>query len=341
MALRLKVVSFNIRYASAAADTGELSWAARKGAAVAALEAADADVLGLQEAERRQYDDLLWLLNERAACERYVGIFVGREADGSGEATAILFRKDSFYCVHTSTFWLSATPETPGSRSWGNPIPRICTEATFTDTRPDSATRGAQFAVFNTHLDYESREARRRGLALIVSRLPTDVPVVLTGDFNAPPGEEATLKLPRRVLIDTAEHYKAAASLATYHAYSGSTAHASAHRIDYIFASPGVVIDSVVVDTGRYPSHPTAPAAAAGAAAGGAAASASPSSSSPATASPRKGDARGLLLPSDHFPVVATLRLPVAADTVTPVAADETGGAAAAPAGAAATAATA
>ncbi|MCZ6776458.1 MAG: endonuclease, partial [Ignavibacteria bacterium] len=53
---------------------------------------------------------------------------MGRD-DGKtvGEYSAILYLSDRFCADEEGTFWFSETPEIPGSRNWGNSIPRICT----------------------------------------------------------------------------------------------------------------------------------------------------------------------------------------------------------------------
>ncbi len=57
----------------------------------------------------------------------------------------------------------------------------------------DHSNRNAPpFFVFNTHLDYESFEARKNGLHLILSKMraiSNGLPCILTGDFNSTPHE--------------------------------------------------------------------------------------------------------------------------------------------------------
>ena len=99
----------------------------------------------------------------------------------------VFYRKDRLRVVETGDFWLSDTPEVPGSISWGNLYPRMVTWALF---EPSSDQR--RFYLFNTHLPYRDEDdaARERGARLIASRLallPADIPVIVTGDFNTPP----------------------------------------------------------------------------------------------------------------------------------------------------------
>lgn len=89
------------------------------------------------------------------------------------------------------TFWLSQTPFEPskypdaGSR-------RICTVAHFRTTSQPST----EFTLLNTHLDDQSADQRALGLSLILHRakfeaIKTRGPVILTGDFNSPPSDDA------------------------------------------------------------------------------------------------------------------------------------------------------
>ena len=118
-----------------------------------------------------------------AAVPAYAVIGVGRDdAAKAGEFSAILFRKDRFHVADAGTFWFSDTPEVPASKTWGNNITRICTWARFIDRD------GRGFYHFNLHLDHESQPSRERSTVLLRQRIearahPAD-PVIVTGDFN-------------------------------------------------------------------------------------------------------------------------------------------------------------
>ena len=114
----------------------------------------------------------------------YAVVGVGRD-DGAarGEFSAILFRKDRFRVAEAGTFWFSDTPSVPGSKSWGNNITRICTWARFIDRD------GRGFYHYNLHLDHQSQPSRERSTVLLRGRIDTRAvlsdPVIVTGDFNA------------------------------------------------------------------------------------------------------------------------------------------------------------
>ncbi|HOB73062.1 MAG TPA: endonuclease/exonuclease/phosphatase family protein [Phycisphaerae bacterium] len=176
-ARNVRVMSFNVRYGTA--GDGENRWELRRELLFDVIRRHAPDVLGLQEPLRFQLDEI------RAAVPGYAELGAARD-DGKekGEYSAILYRSDRLQPVESGTFWLSDTPEIPGSKTWGNKLPRVCTWARFEDR-----VTGREFYAYNTHLDHQSQPARERGVELIARRIaerkvPT-APVVVTGDFNA------------------------------------------------------------------------------------------------------------------------------------------------------------
>jgi len=226
-------MSFNIRYGTAA--DGENAWEYRRDLLAATIVAEDPDILGLQEALEFQLDEL------GAALPGHVEIGVGRD-DGvtAGEYAALLIRRERFYVDSSGTFWLSDTPETPGSMSWGNRITRICTWAILRDR-----LTGNRLAVFNTHLDHESQPARERGAALILDRiglLAPDLPSLILGDFNSGEDNPALTPLREAGFLDT---YRVVdpdpAGDGTFGEYRGDSTGA---KIDYILARGGWTIEA-------------------------------------------------------------------------------------------------
>ena len=129
-----------------------------------------------------------------AAVPGYAVVGVGRDDAGRvGEFSAILFRKDRLRVAEAGTFWFSDTPAVPASKSWGNNVTRICTWARFVDGD------GRGFYHFNLHLDHESQPSRERSTALLKQRIDARAfaaePVVVTGDFNVGERNPALISL--------------------------------------------------------------------------------------------------------------------------------------------------
>ena len=101
----LDVMSFNIRYGMA--RDGENAWPHRRALLVETIQKLNPDVVGLQECLRFQIQYIVKRLPEY----RWIGI--GRDADGSGEMTAILCRYDSLMPLQSGTFLAFRTSRYP------------------------------------------------------------------------------------------------------------------------------------------------------------------------------------------------------------------------------------
>ena len=116
----------------------------------------------------------------------HVGVAARRE-DGKekGEYSALWYKKDRFNLLDSGYFWLSETPEVAGSKGWDGACERIASWAKLQDK-----VSGKEFFALNTHLDHVGVAARREGISLMldkVNELSGNLPVVVTGDFNASP----------------------------------------------------------------------------------------------------------------------------------------------------------
>ena len=177
----LNVMTFNIRYNTK--NDSLNAWPYRKDNVASQIKFHNVHILGVQEALHEQVIDLSRSLSQY----KYVG--VGRD-DGiiKGEYSAIFYDTTKLILLGSSTFWLSLTPEIPGSKSWDAAITRIVTWAKFTDIR-----RNRTFFVFNTHFDHMGKEARSESARLLkqkVKDIAGNNPVVITGDFNSKPSDE-------------------------------------------------------------------------------------------------------------------------------------------------------
>lgn len=333
----LRVMSFNIRFGTA--NDGANAWPHRREMVFDLIRAKGGDVVGLQEALRFQIDEII------AACPDYAFVGVGRD-DGrdAGEFAPILYRPDRWRLIEQGTFWFSDTPDAPGSTSWGNSIPRICTWALLAPVATDHAA-GA-FLIYNVHLDHRSENSRVRSAEAIVRRavadrarlvehgrewtaserprdgeasagllpdLPWIPPVIVTGDFNAgeasepirimksgewarssddeeedddPEGPHTPLhaetndaepgpdhREPRLRFLDTFRVlFPDASEVGTFSGFKPDQVEGA--KIDYVFVTPDIRVVNAEID--------------------------------------RTTSADGTRVPSDHFPVLATLRLPAA-----------------------------
>ena len=171
----VKVMTYNIRLDTPNDSVNQ--WPKRTHKVYALIKKYDPDLIGLQEVLHHQLTDLL----QNLPAYSYLG--VGRD-DGKtkGEYSCILYKKDRFSALNQNTFWLSETPNVPGSKSWDAAITRVASWGTFKDLKSNK-----QFLMINTHFDHIGKEARKNSAALLkqkASEIAKDFPLIITGDFN-------------------------------------------------------------------------------------------------------------------------------------------------------------
>jgi len=237
--LKLTVMTFNLRMDTP--DDGENAWTYRKGHVVEMILAHQPDIIGTQEGLHHMIEYI------SEALPGYGMIGEGREGGKTGEYNAIFYRKERLKSLDNGQFWLSKTPEIPGSVDWNSGCPRICTWGEFV-SQWDPATK---VKVFNTHLDHASQEAREKGSKLLTSKIKPEfeqgVPVILTGDFNAAPNNKAIQQ------IGAAGLEKIQTDGNTFHGFDGGE---EGNTIDYIFTTGSSGTGKVVRRQvgGKYPS---------------------------------------------------------------------------------------
>lgn len=189
------VMTYNIRLDTEA--DGINQWKNRTGRVVTLIKKYNPELLGVQEAMHNQMVDL------QAGLAEYHYVGVGRD-DGKkkGEYSAIFYKKEKFELLSQNTFWLSETPDVPGSKSWDAAITRIVTYALF----KDKAT-GKRFLYANTHFDHIGEEARKNSAELIKIYLAgflqgasygnkdSQLAVIVSGDFNSEPTDAPYLTM--------------------------------------------------------------------------------------------------------------------------------------------------
>lgn len=257
----VRVMTYNIRCGSCERADDVNHWSRRKLLVADVIRQSQSDLIGMQEAELFQVKDLATLLPD------FDWVGVGRD-DGHerGEMTAVLVRRSAYAIASQKTLWLSPTPEQP-SKGWDAMLNRT---VTVLNLKSRSTGQGLHF--LNTHFDHMGVVARDESAKLIgqmVKKLGDSNPVVLTGDFNAHsdfPGYRALT-----ATLQDAAVVSRTPLLGGGMTFNGfGTDLQPGNKIDYVFVSPGVAVQSHRVITDLY---------------------------------------QGLYA-SDHFPVVVELRLP-------------------------------
>jgi endonuclease/exonuclease/phosphatase family metal-dependent hydrolase len=260
----LRVMTFNLRVRKIL--DGPNIWDLRRDLLVERIRNFDPDLLGTQEG----LDFMESFLRQQLKDYTFFG--AGRGDGGpTGEMCGVFYRSARFERLDSGHFWLSTTPDKPGSRAWGALVPRM---VTWVKLRPRDG--GPAFCWFNTHFDAWNPHVRTRSAGVLrdwMSRIAGPMPCIVTGDFNSNAGSKAY-----RTLL--AEQQPASASLhdafrathpiatrkeGTVHFFTGWR---GGRRIDWILASSHFQTPYAEIDHTRGP--------------------------------------RGY--PSDHFPVIAVLR---------------------------------
>lgn len=241
----LRVMTFNVRLPVAA--DGENRWEARRELMADTIRRHRPDLIGTQELHKPQGDFLIERLNGYA--------WFGRDRRGGAndEHVGVFYRARVLKIVESGDFWLSDTPEVPGSITWGNLYPRLTTWALF-----EHRSSHRRFYVYNTHLPYreEDEAARIRCAELILAHLarqPQDVPAIVMGDFNTSPDSRVHALLSASLRDAWLEAPERLGPAATFHAFTGR----AERRIDWIFARGLLARRAVtVIDArdGHYPS---------------------------------------------------------------------------------------
>lgn len=220
----MKVVTFNLRCDVKCDETNMFK--NRKGLILDKIDAEQPDIMGFQEMLPHMRDFLIKHLPDYQ--------FVGRSraADFTGEHMDVAFRRDKYDLVGLDCFWLSPTPNVPGSRyKEQSDCPRIVTATILREIKTNKL-----FRFINTHLDHIGEQARVLGIKQIAEYIAEqnekfDLPFFLTGDFNALPDSE-TIKFCYDCKKPEMVELTAPITGITFHDYGKITEN---YKIDYIF----------------------------------------------------------------------------------------------------------
>ena len=233
----IKVMTLNIRYDNPGDSVN--AWPNRASMVCDFIREEEPDLLGMQEVLNHQYDLLDSVLTD------YGSVGVGRN-DGakSGEMNPLFFKKERFDLVRNITFWLSETPDIPGSQAWRANLPRIVTYAELVDRH-----NSRHLFFFNTHFAHDSDSARVMSSKLLLNKVDTiasGFPFIITGDFNMLPTSKgyAILTGPAESVPLLRDSYEISEKRPygpdyTFNSYSDM---GGSGRIDYIFVKEGMKV---------------------------------------------------------------------------------------------------
>ena len=294
----VRTASYNIRCYGAWEEDTANKWVYRSADVVNLVKDIDPDVIGFQEVDPEQMTELKQKLSD------YEIIGKHRETDNTKRATPVAYRKSRFDSLGGGTFWLSTTPDVQGSKDLGDGYvcsdPETCSWVILRDKMT-----GGVFCFMCTHLDWLNAELRRRNMQILLAqvdkRLPVKMPLVIVGDMNAKETEAcivaATEGLQDALLVSQSTptgpwrtyngwkwnpgEVSCAEALANYTAdqRSDSESTLGGRRIDYIFTSSDTEVASFAIRNDARPDKE--------------------------------------YYPSDHYPIVAELRMPRANELYT------------------------
>lgn len=226
-AQEINILTYNIRYASF--DNAPQSWDLRKEGVISLLKGRD--FIGLQEVVPVQMSDIM-----KSTSDEYDVLFRTREANESvGEGSPVLYNKTRWKMISSGYFWLSDTPEIPGSNTWGAACNRMVSFGFFQEINSEDS-----ILVINTHFDHISQSAREKSIDLILEKFKKTagvMPVVFMGDLNVSPENQVYKNIISGLVFSDsyrAIHPTESQLDATFHGWKPEP---PVNRIDYIFTS--------------------------------------------------------------------------------------------------------
>ncbi|KAF3933524.1 Nocturnin [Dactylellina cionopaga] len=248
--LHLRIISHNIRYATANPFRGEEPWPSRLPLLISQLyhitsaSASVPTIICLQEVLHNQLTDILTNLNSSLpSALHWTSIGAHRDdGDQAGEASPVIYQPSIFTLISSTTTWLSPTPTVP-SKGWDAASIRILTHGIF-----QHIPSGEKLVFMSTHLDDQGSVSRLHAAEMIitiVSEYTTAqrLPVVLAGDFNSEITQEAYKRLAKddSGVSDVRDFVSGEKVYGEENTYTGFGYEGeSEKRIDFIFVNDSV-----------------------------------------------------------------------------------------------------
>ena len=248
----LKVMSFNILYATAAPKNWETG---RRALVTKTILQENPDIIGLQEVMDLQHSDL-----EIDLADTY-RLFTPSNKSYFGNS--IGYRKTRFTEINKGRFTYSPTPDIPGTDFHGGTNSRYASWVILSDNQT-----GDSVFVVSTHF-YSPREQQDERvwssqiLMARIQELANGLPIIAVGDFNMLETEDAYNEIVEYHINPLTDTYR---SLHASNPSIDGTFHGSVNdypaptnkiRIDYIFSAHLNIVESEILHTtfdGDYPS---------------------------------------------------------------------------------------
>ncbi|MBR5661352.1 MAG: endonuclease/exonuclease/phosphatase family protein [Bacteroidales bacterium] len=233
----IRFANYNMRVIMSA-DTADRAFPERKPFILKRISDHDFDIIGAQEVNDEMKASLI---EDLSATYDVVG--EGRRADRKGEGTPIFYKKDRFELLKWGSFWLSETPDVPGSKSWDSSLERIAIWTVFLDK-----TTKKKFFYINTHFDHRGPVSRAKAAEILLDKareLCEGLPVFFTGDLNTSSDTEPIAILSDNELVKdsyTSSETAPTGRKSPYYAFDFDRP--DSDRGDYIFVPKDATVSS-------------------------------------------------------------------------------------------------
>ena len=177
-----RIMSFNMERGDLSVKKG-WGWDVRKEAAITMLQTRRPDILGVQECNSEQRDDIL---NGMKGFE-FVGVSVaGESGEHKTSANYIFYDTALFDLLDKGIFWYAFEPDSVGMYTWIAKKPR---NAIWVKLRHKAS--GREFVYINNHLQNGGDAVINRSMSImeLLSKMreinPDGLPMLYTGDLNS------------------------------------------------------------------------------------------------------------------------------------------------------------
>ncbi|MBQ7709187.1 MAG: endonuclease/exonuclease/phosphatase family protein [Bacteroidales bacterium] len=225
-----RIMSFNIERGDLGVPKG-WGWDVRKPAALEMLQTRHPDLLGVQECNSEQRDDIL----ARMGDYDYIGVSVaGETGEHATSANFIFYNREVFELLEHGEFWYAFQPDSVGMYTWIAQKPRNATWGKFRHKES-----GRELLYINNHLQngVDAVINRAMSVTLLLEKMrqlnPEGIPMLYSGDLNSKciEGYYAPLNQEMREAALTCPVTDMGTTLGGYKRKDGD------NRIDHIFFS--------------------------------------------------------------------------------------------------------